>query len=737
MLLRLLILGIALAGAVAAQPGWAPVPDSPFLQEIGSQIKTSEPVLAVAVCKGIAYAALPDGIYASGSGIDLTLMPASPPRANRLYAAGNSLYALAPGGVYHYADAWRLIAPGDFVDMCDHGGRLIVASRDNLYAIEEGSLAPASGAAAPPMPIAAITSYAETIYCMSPTRIMLFNGTWQHEDLIDWGSFTSKDLRDVQGFGNRLLIANHFGLCELRGTIARQIVGGDGLPVNECHHLAPGFANDFWIGTPQGAIRVVNGEYQYFQGPRWLPNDEVNDIAAGDNVVYIATNAGVGVIRYEPFTLQKKAAYYEKHLDAWGQKRMAFTHKLEWDGAANAWMREVSDNDVGWSTHWWAAMTFKYAVTGDPVARQHAIDGFNAMKWSEEITPIDGFPARAIWAVGETGHQAQGGSGGYAAEWHRTPDDLWEWKGDTSSDEIDAHFYYASIFHDLVADDGLKAQVRDHIARLASHIIDNGWVLRDFDGAPTVWGRWDLEYLDGFRGRFAWGLNGMEALNYMRTAYALTEDPKFLDACNHLLENNYTRQVIRQKHVSPRPLVFHSDDRLAFYTYYTLLRYEDQPELRSIYRRSLDRSWEVERIERNPWFNFIYCALTGNAAELGEAADHLRAWPLDLVEYAFDHSGRDDYSPPAGYVPYTNEGNPISPRERGGYRWSVNPFETASNSGHTVLDPSGWLDAYWMGRYYGFILPPDTRDPALLDPPPVPPGGAAPYDGPPMPKVLD
>jgi hypothetical protein len=737
MLLRFSCLILILSSPCFAQPGWQPVADMPYLQEVGRQIPTESAVFAIASFEGAVYAATANGVSTVQEGPSLSPVPGSPAAVSKLAAVDDRLIAIAPDGVYTFGGRWSLLAEGKFVDVCEHNGNIVIAAPRNLYRLENNSLIPLPDASGPPMAIAGIASYAETLYCMSPAHLMAFHdGGYQTEELIGWGSMTSKDLRDLLGFGNRLLIATHFGLGALHGTIARQIVGADGLPVNECHVLAPGFANDFWIGTPKGAIRAVGQDYHYFQGPRWLPGDIVSDITTLGQTVYIATDRGIGIIEYVPFTLRKKADYYEKHLEPWGQKRMAFTHKLEWNASEKAWRREVSDNDVGWSTHWWAAMAFKYAVTKDESARQHAIDGFNAMKWSEEITPIDGFPARSIWAVGETGHQAEGGSGGFAAEWHRTDDDRWEWKGDTSSDETDAHFYYASIFYELVADEPLKAQVRDHVSRVASHIIDNGWVLRDFDGQPTVWGRWDLEYLESPRGRYAWGLNGMEALNYVCTAWALTDDPKFRRAYEELVEKNYTREVIRQKLVSPPPFVFHSDDRLAFYTYYTLLQYARDPELRSIYRRSLERSWEIERIERNPWFNFIYCALTGNAAELPQAAEHLRAWPLDLVEHAFDHSERDDLDPPRGYIPYTGEEKPISPRERGGYRWSSNPFELASHNGQSVLDPSGWLDAYWMGRHYGFILPPETQDPTLLEAPPIAIGGAAPYDGPPMPDVL-
>lgn len=73
----------------------------------------------------------------------------------------------------------------------------------------------------------------------------------------------------------------------------------------------------------------------------------------GDKAVYLATDGGVGIITYEPFTLAKKAAYYERWLEEWGQKRLGFVHSLNLiDGQ---WVREVSDNDVGYSSHYMAA----------------------------------------------------------------------------------------------------------------------------------------------------------------------------------------------------------------------------------------------------------------------------------------------------------------------------------------------------------------------------------------------
>ena len=56
--------------------------------------------------------------------------------------------------------------------------------------------------------------------------------------------------------------------------------------------------------------------------------------------------------------------------------------------------------------------------------------------------------------------------------------------------------------------------------------------------------------------------------------------------------------------------------------------------------------------------------------------------------------------------------------------------------GRDIVEPSGWLLAYWMGRYYGFIEAPAVNDPGLTTHP-ADQGqarGAKPYSGPPRPN---
>ena len=161
-------------------------------------------------------------------------------------------------------------------------------------------------------------------------------------------------------------------------------------------------------------------------------------------------------------------------------------------------------------------------------AREEAVNAFKAMVWLEQITPVEGFVARAIWSIsGDQDKRARHGSGGLPAKWYPTDDGKWYWKGDTSSDEMMAHYYSVTLFHDIAAKGKEKELAKQHIIRMTNHILDNGYKLIDMDGQPTRWGRWDPDYLFKPYGMYARGLNGMEVQTFLRSAMAFSEDIKY------------------------------------------------------------------------------------------------------------------------------------------------------------------------------------------------------------------
>lgn len=742
----LLALFLLLPASASAQlpipqnPLWEPIVDEVYLQEIPTLIPTDHPLTSVAVHNGTAYIGDQQGLLRlEGDSLQRVAELHVPIR--RLKSLNRSLYAAGTQGLWQLQGGqWSQLSDKPVADFCLHNDRLVVASGRQLLSLE-GSTS-SDLLTKPENDILGIASYSGTIYVHDGKRIgLLEKGRLVFEGLADWGQLQHGcTIRDLLAVGSRLYVATDKGLGVLRGMTWFPITGENGLCYEDTTCLTTGFDRDLWIGTTRGAIRQLkngspNEEYQYFNDQRWLPKNRIHSIAVGDKVAYIATEGGLSIIRYEPYTLAKKAAYYERWLREWGMKRLGFIHILFWQNGR--WVREVSDNDVGYSSHYMAAKCFEYAVTKNEAARNEAVDMMKTVKWSEEITTIDGFPARSIYSTGEETLKAMHGSGGLPAEWHATPDGLWEWKGDTSSDEVDAHVYETVLFLSLVANEQEKVWATDHLRRVIGHIVDNGFVLRDVDGKPTRWARWDPDYLNTPHGAMARGLNGMEAFNYLTTALHFTGDEKFATAKAFHLKQNYLPSILRQKLIFPPHFNTHFDDRLAFYSYYPLVQYETDPNLKALWRRSLERSWEIKRSEMVPWFNFIYGAVTGNDCETRQSVDHLRGWPLDLRRYNYTNSQRSDLHTPKGYRMYGERPKPLNPREGEPNRWDGDFMRLdGGHNGHIVCDPSGWLDAYWMGRYYGMITAPKTDDLSLTT---VPERhlqlGAKPYDGPQRPKL--
>jgi hypothetical protein len=726
------------------------VGDDVFLQEVGRQVAHPDPLTAVAVEGDSVYAGSAKGALRLAEG-RLAIDPTLQEPIRRLVSAGEALWAITPSGLHRRdAGGWRRITSQPVADVCLHRGELLAAVGERLFVVRGGGLEPFSPTnARARFTIARLVPHQESLYALGVGRLTTYAlGAFGGQDAYgfsadqgwDWGGLPSPNTRDAVSLGASLVIATDRGLGVLRGMSLTAVRGEDGLPFEDVTCLAPGFTHDLWLGTSRGVIRRVGGRFDYFSGRRWLPGDRVNAIAvaAGARTLYAATDGGLGILELHPYTLAKKAAYYERHLEAWGQKRLGLVHKLEWDDTLKEFVREAGDNDGGYSSYYLAAQSYRFAVTGDPQARREATNTFHALRWLEQMTGIPGFPARSVWAKGERGHKSTGGSGGYPAEWHDTADGRFEWKGDTSSDELCGHFYAFTVFLEHAARGEEIVQAKRHLTRMAGHLIDHQWQLIDVDGKPTRWGRWDPDYFLTDEGRYDRGLQAVELLSFIKTAEVLSGEARFADAYRRLVDLGYPHYTLRARNTFPPDSVLHFLDELGFWGYWNLLRYEQDPGLRALYRRAYERGHEVVRVEHNPWFNFLYGVLTGNECEAGPAVDHLRGWPLDLRIWSYQNSHRADLRTPPGYVALKGGTKAFSPRETEPLRWDHWTMQAdGGTGGRDVVEPASWLLAYWMGRYHGFIQAPSATAESLLTvrPDEVPTGGARPYDGPPRPPV--
>ncbi len=474
------------------------------------------------------------------------------------------------------------------------------------------------------------------------------------------------------------------------------------LPVNDFTVIAVESPTITWIGSAQGAVRLnaSTRAVEYFAGERWLPDDHVVAIGFENGATWIETAKGLSRIEYKPMTLEEKSRVFvdriQKRHNRWG---LTATSNLQGAGDLTTNRPVSTDNDGLWTAMYVAAECFRYKVTGEPDARENARRGMQAMLRLESITGIPGFPARSFIKVGEDVQPRDG-------EWHDAADTGWRWKGDTSSDEIVGHYFVYGIYYDLVADESEKSQLRAALDRITNHILDHGYQLIDVDGQRTRWGWWGPDAIWQEAGET--GLRALHILSHLCVAMHLADNTpsgaKYRAAYDNLIKMHRYHLLTRNQKIAIPGHINHSDDELAFLSYYPLLQYETDPQRRGVFKQSLERSWQVERPERNPLWNAIYAAGTGaQEFDRAESVRTLHEIPMDMVTWNVRNSQRLDVpiDPLADRFKRPQSLTVLPYDEIPMWKWNGNPYALdGGNGGRSEDDGAYFLLPYWMGRYH-------------------------------------
>jgi hypothetical protein len=477
----------------------------------------------------------------------------------------------------------------------------------------------------------------------------------------------------------------------------------DGLPYGPVTRICTD-EKDFWLGTRKGAIQKDTA-WHYYNGRRWLPASEVNDILIlQPGKVWIATPEGISEIRNEQTMLAQKAGHYEAVIDKRHNRRgLINISKLKVPGNIATSFIENEDNDGLWTSCYLAAQCFRYAVTKEAQAKEKAIRTFEALERLETITGISGYPARS-YATAED--QVVQSRSPHPKHWHFSTNGKWQWLDDTSSDEITGHLFTLSLFYELVADTSQKLRVKQLVERIVSHIVDNDFHLIDADGKPTRWGIWHPDSLNHSPNwMYERGLNSLQILSFLKTALHYTGNPKFEKAYRMLTDRyGYANNAVQAKIYGPFE-TSHSDDILNFFPYYGLLRYSGNDPYHTLFIQSLERSWRNVRSDRMPVWNVIASALLGKNCDLDIALQELQQYPLDLIDWTMENSHRWDLL----RDPLVDRGRkpqavyPVPTPESSVSRWNTNPKRLDTGRGGATEETGTYfLFAYWMGRYYGF-----------------------------------
>ena len=543
--------------------------------------------------------------------------------------------------------------------------------------------------------------------------------------------------------------------CRIGDNDWKLYTGADGLPFNDFTRIAAG-PNDVWFGTSNGAIRFFEGDWQFRQGRRWLVDNHINDIAVdSQGNAWIATPKGVSCIQSQATTLGDKAKFFRRELDQYHRRTplgYISPAKLKVAGDKSTATVAASDNDGHYLGLYLGAVSLGYAATAEPQLKADATKAFRALAFLSEVTAggthpaPQGLVARAVRPTSgpdpneeDNAERDRRRRAEFDGLWKiiepRWPVDEsgnWYWKCDSSSDELDGHYFGLGIYYDRACqNEAEKEQVRQVVRRITDHLLAHDFNAVDHDGQPTRWSHFSPEDLN--KNEDWWverGLNSLSILTYLSIAHHMTGDQKYRDAYLHLaFEHGYAMNGMTQPKLESGPGSFgQGDDRMAFMNYYHLLRYETDPTLLSMLRLAVFRHYQVEKYERNPLFNFVYAAcslgksrtdhwdtidLSPHTAWLEESVETLKRYPLDQLDWPHSNAHRIDMVPLADHVrdPGDNvgyghrvDGRPFRIDEIYLSTWGHDPWKLAHQTeGKTLNTGVPFLLAYYMGLAHGFI----------------------------------
>jgi len=459
-----------------------------------------------------------------------------------------------------------------------------------------------------------------------------------------------------------------------------------------------------WFGTPRGAFALHNnGQIDYYASKRWLVDDTVIDLSKGpNNCVLLLCKSGLSIIHFKTMTLQQKAEHFDR-LTRKRHMRYGLNSALTMTkpGDLSTGMLVDQDNDGLWTSMYLAGELFRYAVTKSEEALQNCYESFEAMERLFHVNPLEGFPSRSFE---RSGYELADKS-----RWHPAEDKRWVWKATTSSDEVVGHFFVYTIFAELIPDEKWRNRAITLMDSIMNHIVRNNWYLIDYDGKPTLWGKWNPDYVNQFPQQVGdRRLNSIEIISFLQAAYHFTGKEIYKEKAFELLEKHgYLDNIMIPVSMIGRvPGIHlttewnHSDDELAFLSYWNLYKYAFRDELREKYLHAIKDHWEIERPEKNPLWNLIYAATGATDFDLEQTIWSLKEFPLDTISWSVRNSHRKDLEFLEPNFREQTTRNVLSPDERPMSKYNGNAFRLdGGNNGSREYSGDIYLLPYWLGRY--------------------------------------
>ncbi len=528
-----------------------------------------------------------------------------------------------------------------------------------------------------------------------------------------------------------------------------------------------------WLGSNGGVTRYCPEEedeedkVMHFTANRYLyDNNVLSIIGDGDKGCWVQTETGVVHIEMKPLSTREKAEMLlDESIRIVNRRGMMSQKHLE---VARDFSTKVPyghcDNDGGFTSWFSVGTLFRYATLKRELgadapetiaAKELAIrtcetcllfihiskrgNGFPARSYMmhDEPIPDDGLFYRVSGDKAvciETTFSKKKGIAGLEIDAstpiperlrrcfteHGYTEEGMIYKGDTSSDEVTAHFMQMLFSHMFLADvdPELDELIKQTATLLMTHIVDGGYQLVECDGKPTTWAKWNLDYFNTFMGWTDACLNSAELLAYLKVTEYITGDSRWTEEYNKLIEMGYADLTLKHYDRAFQTSLFegndiaaelmYGDNMLAVSSFWMLATLEKDEKLLDIYSRAFDTWRGTVCRENNPGYEYPFALSVGtDGLDLRQNARWFERFNVSRLaagvslETRFDIAKKHRWS-----YDYIETSFKLQPDEHFIAKYDRNPWEYRNeDSGGIYVVESCYVYtfAYWIGMYYGFI----------------------------------
>ncbi len=435
-------------------------------------------------------------------------------------------------------------------------------------------------------------------------------------------------------------------------------------------------------------------------------------------------------------SLAEKAAYFD---------RVAREQHLAGDGL----MRNINlsedlqsiesfkhaESTILWSGMYLASQAFRYAVTEEAEAQVNArtvVDGLHELTL---VTGVSGLYGRSMDRP-DVAYDYDGRGTPWWTESDAPGYEGWAFRNDVSKDSVDGLMFGYAVALEHFDDPQLVADIRDRVAEVVRHVVDNGLRIVDTDGEVTEHGSLYHSAMDDFP-----GFNAMLASSWIKVAQVATDDAALDDfyygclmgmragvQCPDIEIADLGTYI---ESMEDRLFLFLSDCKqnydnfdMCYQAMYPLLRRETDDGLKerllgvlrnNMFHTDDERHQSMAEIGWT-FFTFAFAGLTGD--EFGDdpvldsavdlAVCTLKDFPNEKFDRYIPAGTQEDACRNRHDEPTAAEPIPLAEYYFDNYLWRLDPFmiqpERQENR-RLVWSPEDYLVAYWMGRLHGLIGP--------------------------------